>query len=64
MLVVFEKLPYRDAKEFCVQVEEWFVGNPKRKVCRTDLFKVRKGHVQEDVMKHALLPNQVDNNDN
>lgn len=53
MIILMRKLTQEEAQENISQIEAWFKVNPKRRVCRSDLFKVRRGHVSEDVMKHA-----------
>ena len=52
--LIFKKLTQQEAEETISQLEKWFKENPKRKICRTDLFKVRKNHVREDVMEHTI----------
>lgn len=58
MLVVYSKIPEsrirREAKEGVTKIEAWFVKNPKRKVCRSELWygkltTIRRGHVAEDM---------------
>ena len=34
-------------------IEKFFLYNPKKQVCITDLFKVRRGRIVEDVLKHT-----------
>lgn len=31
------------------QVEQWFKDHPKRRVCRTQYHRCRRGHVREDI---------------
>jgi len=35
------------------QAEKWFRENPKRKICKTDLFEIRKGFIVEDILKYT-----------
>lgn len=39
-----------DCEAAAKQVEEWFLVNPRRKVCHTEYWKVRRGHVLEDIL--------------
>lgn len=66
-IVVHEKLKPELAENL---IEEWFKQNPKG-VCyysfppydfgELDWFKVRRGHVREDVMEHTYVPQEVKN---
>lgn len=49
---IFKKLTKEEAEDNIKNLDIWFKNNPRRRVCRTDLFKVRKGHIREDVTKH------------
>lgn len=51
--VVYKKLDQKVAQETYDGIKKWFEDNPKRKVCRTDIFKVRRGHIAEDILKHS-----------
>ncbi len=53
MIMLYRKLTQEEAQVNISQIEAWFKLNPKRRVCRTELWKVRRGHVNEDIMKHA-----------
>jgi len=53
LLVIFPKLTTEEAEENIRKIEQWFSEHPKRKVCRTDLFKVRRGYVREDILEHT-----------
>jgi hypothetical protein len=62
MIIVYQKVPEsrirREAKEGVPKIETWFVKNPKRKVCRTNLWYgkrvfIRRGHVAKD-MEEAM----------
>ena len=51
--IVFKKLTPIQALENARDIEQWFIKNPTRRVCRTDLFTVRRHHVVEDILKHT-----------
>ena len=51
--IIFEKLKIKQAIEIMINLEKWFNGNKTRKVCKTSLFKVRRNHILEDVLKHT-----------
>ena len=55
--VITQKLTPEEAELNIKGIEQWFKDNPNRRMCRTDLWKVRRGHVREDVMKHAKKAN-------
>jgi hypothetical protein len=49
--IFFKKFTPEEAKDIIVDISQWFRDNPKRRMCQTDLgFKVRRGHITEDVM--------------
>ena len=52
--VIFPKLTKKEAEKNIKDLEEWFRNNPRRKVCHTDLFKVRRSHIREDVLSHTI----------
>jgi hypothetical protein len=52
--IVFKKLTKKEADENISGINQFFKDNPSRKICRTDLFKVRRGHVEEDVYSHTI----------
>lgn len=54
-LVVFKKLSIKEALEYIPKIEQWFKDNPTRKICKTDLFQVRRGFVGTDILNHTLL---------
>ncbi len=46
----------KEAKKLVVDISKWFVENPKRRVCRAELWygaqvTIRKNHVEEDIDK-------------
>lgn len=51
--VVFKKLSLQKTIENMLGIEKWFSENPKRRVCNTDLFKVRRGFIVRDILKHS-----------
>lgn len=51
MIIVYTPLSQREATKTYKAIKQWFVDNPKRKVCQTDLLKVRKAHLKEDFLK-------------
>lgn len=53
VLIVFKKLTLQEAINMMRGVEEWFRSHPKKKVCKTDLFQVRKGYIVQDILKHT-----------
>ena len=52
-IIITRKLTMKEALESIPQIESWFKKNPKRKVCRTDTFKVRRGFAGTDILKHT-----------
>ncbi len=52
---IFRKLITEQAVDTIKKIELWFVQNPKRKICNTDLFVVRRGFCGTDVFKHTNL---------
>lgn len=51
--VIFKKLSIEEAVDSIKKIEQWFKDNPTRKVCRTDLFKIRRGFVGTDVLERT-----------
>lgn len=52
--IIFRKFSHEEARENIDAIEKWFTANPRRRICLTDLFKVRRGHVREDILKHTI----------
>ena len=52
-IIIFKKLSLTEAKRGIKQIEQWFQDNPKRRICRTDTFEVRRGRVIEDILEHT-----------
>lgn len=64
MIVIYNKLTKKElkasAKETIAKVNEWFNNNPRRKVCKAELWygkvhKIRRDHVEEDIQ--AIVKN-------
>lgn len=50
--VVRGKLTKEQAEKDIKGIEQWFKGNPRRRVCRTDYYiNVRRNHIREDILK-------------
>lgn len=54
-IIISKKLEIEEAIDSMPKIEEWFKKNPKRKICQTDNFKVRRGFVATDILKHTLI---------
>ena len=54
-IIITRKLTIPEARKAILQLAEWFRQNPRRRICRTDDFKVRKGHIAQDVLKHTNI---------
>ena len=52
-LLVYKKFTAEQAKGIVAKLNKWFRDNPKRRVCYTELFKFRRGHIIEDVLFHC-----------
>lgn len=53
-LVFMKKLTKQVAEQNIEGIEAWFKANPRKQVCRTDIFgKIRRGQVREEILKHA-----------
>jgi hypothetical protein len=50
---VYEKLSADEARTIISAVSKWFVSNPRRRVCRTSWFNIKRCHVEEEVMKQT-----------
>lgn len=55
-LVITPKLQPAEALLTAGDIEKWFKANPKRRVCRTDRFVVKRGEVALEIIKHTALP--------
>ncbi len=53
MIIVRRRLTQQDGEDLISRIEEWFKENPRRRVCRTEYFNVRRKHVIEDIMEHT-----------
>lgn len=54
-IIVYKKMTITEAIENIQKIEKWFSENKTRKICRTDLFKVRRGFVGTDIFKRTNL---------
>lgn len=52
--IISRKLNVLEALEVMERMEIWFRDNPRRKICQTEIWKVRRGHLVEDILKHTL----------
>jgi len=66
MIIIYKKVSKKqiakDVKETTPKLEQWFVDNPKRRICRATLWYgrmvgIRRGHVPEDVRAAASAAN-------
>ena len=55
-IIVSQKLTMSESLDAIPRAEEWFKKNPKRKICRIDNFKVRRGFTGTDILKHTNIP--------
>lgn len=53
--IISTKLKINEALDTMIDIEKWLKDNPKRKICQTDIFKVRRGYVVKDILKHTDL---------
>ena len=53
--IVSKKLTIQEAVYAIIGLEKWFKENPKRRVCRTETFVVKRGMVGTEVLKHTDL---------
>ena len=51
--LIFRKFTKAEAKILIEDLEQWFKDNPKKRVCHTDLFDVKKGKIKETVLRHT-----------
>jgi hypothetical protein len=54
MLIVFTPLSKRDGQKTYTALKKWFKNNPNRRICVTDLGKVRKSHIKDDLLKFCV----------
>jgi len=52
--MVAKKLNKTEAKIAYRGITKWFKANPTRKVCRTEVFDVRRKFIKEDILKHTV----------
>ena len=53
--IISKKLTISEAIEAIKDIEKWFKSNPTRKICQTDIFKVRRGFVGTDILSGTNL---------
>jgi hypothetical protein len=51
MFVIYNLLTQRDAQKTYDGLLEWFKEYPTRKVCHTDLGKVKRGFIKSDLLR-------------
>ena len=51
--VVFTLISGKEARRCINGITAWFKKNKTRDVCRTDIFKVRRGHVIDDILRYT-----------
>ena len=52
-IIVWKKMKFSEALKNARDIEKWFRDNPKKKICKTDLFEIRKGYLIEDILEHT-----------
>jgi hypothetical protein len=62
MIAIYRRVPEKEirkgAKDAIVKITDWFIANPKRRVCNAEFWygkqtKVRRNHIVEDINKAA-----------
>jgi hypothetical protein len=51
--VIYARLNQKDAQYCYDGIKKWFQNNPDRIDCQTETFKVRRGHLKEDILQHC-----------
>lgn len=46
------KFTQDEVERMIEQIEQWFAAHPRRQLCRTEFFTVRRNHTREDVLAH------------
>ncbi len=60
--IFYQKLNTEEALETMRNIIVWFKENPTRRVCNTDLFKIRRSHIAEDILKRTKkVPDKLTN---
>ena len=54
-IIIFKKLSIDEAITAMKDFERWFRENPKRKICQSDFFKVKRGYLVETILKHTKV---------
>ncbi len=50
LIVLWAPFSQADASRIYRQIVKWFKDNPRRRVARTDRGKIRRGHIEEDIL--------------
>lgn len=51
LISIRRRLTHKECEEAAARIEEWFKANPRRKVCRTEYWTIRKGNVLQQVLE-------------
>lgn len=51
--VYYALLNQKDAQYCYDGIRKWFQDNPDRVDCQTETFKVRRGHLKEDILANS-----------
>ncbi len=51
--VIYSLLDQKSAQYCYDGIKKWFKDNPDRDDCQTETFKVRRGHLKEDILQHC-----------
>lgn len=51
--IVSNKLTHIEALKAMRGIEGYFRNNKRKKICKTELFTVRREHVVEDILEHT-----------
>lgn len=54
MINLYRKLTQIEAEQAIRDIEKWFAEHPKRQVVYTEVFRVRRGHIKEDILAHSI----------
>ena len=53
-MIIFQKLGQKQAQDVYNMAKRFFKENPRRRVAHTDLFKIRRAHIKEDILERSL----------
>jgi hypothetical protein len=59
LIFIYKKLTRAETKRVIADIEAFFAGHPRRRVCHTDLHggtTIRRGHATEDVLAAVGTP--------